>query len=236
MTTPKMNDRAELPFAVLLVLVLAAPGLAMNDPATGRWLSRDTLFSNRGLIRTVQTPRVEAARGSQRAHARLNQNEATRLFQGFQDSPTNSTDPSGLACDNPQNKAPVAPGMGPAVFVYNLFSPYDVDIWSEADSCTQASEELRGCLITGCHQRCKWSCSGIRLCFRLDLPDGLLRCCARIGDTATTCSEGWVPCLIGNVFLFSCDVGLHDMTPPSHVGVECNRPIDRYIDQLLIIE
>lgn len=38
-----------LPICLMLVLILvvSAPALAMNDPATGRWMTRDPLFYNR---------------------------------------------------------------------------------------------------------------------------------------------------------------------------------------------
>jgi RHS repeat-associated protein len=175
-------------------------GYRYYSPRLGRWLSRDPIEAEGGM----------------------------NLYGFARNAPTFRHDPKGReAFKNPADMAtPPPPGWQILTTSGNLIAKkygYTVTVSIEAGSCAKEGEQLRGCL--GCHQRCKWKCTGIQLCIyarKKGTAGPSSSCCGQIGATGTICNDGFVPCLLGNVILFSCEPGPHDLAggpgPPHCVG------------------
>jgi len=87
---------------LMAVLVVTAPALAMNDPATGRWVTRDPLHYNRKLVANVHNPVAPLSVGNElRAPFRrlARKRVAANLYHFLDSRATVLRDPLGL-CDD----------------------------------------------------------------------------------------------------------------------------------------
>jgi len=88
---------------LLTVLVVTAPALAMNDPATGRWITRDPLWYNNNSVKKVRIPK----------HRRVSRLARTLLFDRTRQAPwARRAAGTGSSLDN------VTIASNPAIFEY----------------------------------------------------------------------------------------------------------------------
>lgn len=144
---------------LVAVLVVTAPALAMNDPATGRWIKRDPLIHNRMILLPIEPlNRKELALGDyvgrpeievvERIGVEKYYNGTRSLYLLQHSNPILNSDPSGLCPPDPAcSPYPAAAGTSACGF-YLPWHPV------EYAACVAAGNGAWANCVRCCLQRC----------------------------------------------------------------------------------